>query len=66
MEKILGFINLHEKLKKVINLQFLACGKRDFLRSNYYPKRALIKGGFYSEGTDAFVISSNRRTLLFS
>ena len=25
-----------------------------------------IKGGFYSEGTDVFVISSNRRTLLFS
>ena len=24
------------------------------------------KGGFYSEGTDAFFISSNRRTLLFS
>jgi hypothetical protein len=24
------------------------------------------KDGFYSEGTDAFVISSNRRTLLFS
>ena len=41
MEKILGFINLHEKLEKVINLQFLACGKRDFLPSKY-PKRALI------------------------
>ena len=26
----------------------------------------LYKGGFYSEGTDVFVISSNRRTLLFS
>ena len=25
-----------------------------------------IKGGFYFEGTDEFVISSNRRTLLFS
>jgi hypothetical protein len=24
------------------------------------------KGGFYSEGNDTFVISSNRRTLLFS
>ena len=24
------------------------------------------KGGFYSEGTDTFVISSNRLTLLFS
>ena len=24
------------------------------------------KGGFYSEGTDAYVISSNRQTLLFS
>ena len=24
------------------------------------------KGGFYSEGADAFVISSNRQTLLFS
>ena len=25
-----------------------------------------FKGGFYSEGTDAIVISSNKRTLLFS
>ena len=24
------------------------------------------KGGFYSEGADTFVISSNRQTLLFS
>ena len=28
--------------------------------------RTIVKGGFYSEGIDAFVISSNRRTLLFS
>ena len=27
---------------------------------------AVFKGGFYSEGTDAYVISSNRQTLLFS
>ena len=27
---------------------------------------SFTKGGFYSEGTDAFVISSNRQTLLFS
>ena len=25
----------------------------------------VLKGGFYSEGTDAFVISSNKRTLFF-
>ena len=29
-------------------------------------KRAPAKGGFYSEGADTFVISSNSRTLLFS
>ena len=31
-----------------------------------FPSGKVSKGGFYSEGTDAFVISSNRRTLLFS
>ena len=40
MEELLGFINLHEKSEKVISLQFLVCGKRNFLRSvAKYPKR---------------------------
>ena len=35
-------------------------------KKNPYFSYALIKGCFYSEGTDAFIISSNRQTLIFS
>ena len=43
------------------NTRFMA-GKHQ----NYEFTFDLSKGGFYSEGTDAIVISSKRRTLLFS
>ena len=63
------FIQLFRKSKtsdKILNLE----KKMEITRHNFAEKLPVIeeaiKGGFYSEVTDTFVISSNRRTLSFS
>ena len=50
-------------LSYVVPVKFTVVILQNFVAFSEYMN---FKGGFYSEGTDAFVISLNRRTLLFS
>ena len=54
------FLHLHGR-RKVWKSE----GSSKFSLLNQEVIQVSPKGGFYSEGADAFVISSNRQTLLF-